>query len=125
MRIPRVVVALVTLASLLTAGGASAFCMPASHDLMKCCKPARPCAAGMKAADCCRFVPSSSSQLPATVETSLPGHPSRNDLKVAFLADPAWGVPAMEEISPEASPPPLLFREPPVPLYILNTSLLR
>jgi hypothetical protein len=126
MRIRRVVVALVTLASLLMAGGGAAFCTPAAHDLMKCCKPARPCATGMmKAADCCRFVPSPSSQVPAAVETSLSGNPSRDNLKMAFLADPARGVPEMETVSPEASPPPLLFREPPVPLYILNTSLLR
>jgi hypothetical protein len=118
-------VALVTLASLLMAGGASAFCMPASHDLMKCCKPARPCATGMKAADCCRFVPTSTGQSPAVVETYLPSKASREEMREAAPAGILGDELSSGAVSPQTSPPPHVTRDPSVPLYILNTSLLR
>ena len=126
MRIRRSLAAFVTLASVLLAGGGSAFCTPASTGAMPCCKSARPCGPGLKQADCCRFVPSAPAQAPVAVETTLPSKVSRDDAKGMALAEPLGRTPALTaEVEPHPLPPPLLQRESPVPLYILNTSLLR
>jgi hypothetical protein len=125
MRIRRTGIVLLTVAALLLSGGGAAFCIPASGGVMKCCKPSRPCTAGMKAADCCRFVPSSAGRTPAAVEAPLPQKFSREDLAAAVPSGSYRGSSPSEEISPHASPPLLLCRDLSVPLYILNTSLLR
>ena len=127
MRIARIAVAGLTAAALFLGGGASAFCTPAPRGAMECCKPAKAksCAPGMKGADCCRVAPASGGPAPAAVETILPGKTSRDEMKADVSVEAAFsGLPA-KEVSPEASPPPLPIRSSSVPLYILNTSILR
>lgn len=111
--------------ALLLAAGDSAFCIPAAHGVMPCCKSAEPCGAGMNAADCCRFVPAAPAQAPAAVEPSLVSKISRQETQGAALVEIALGVFAPTQVSTQT--PPLLFfqRDLSVSLYILNTSLLR
>ena len=125
MRIVRILAASLTVAAVLMAGGGSAFCTPASNGIMACCKSAQPCGPGLKQADCCRFVPASPGHAPAGVEATLQSKVSRDEMKGAILAEIVGGASPSTEVAPQASPPPLLQRELSVPLYILNTSLLR
>ena len=126
MRIVWILAASLTVAAVLMAGGGSAFCTPASNGIMACCKSAQPCGPGLKQADCCRFVPASPGHAPAGVEATLQSKVSRDEMKGAALAEIIGGASSSEaEVAPQASPPPLLQRELSVPLYILNTSLLR
>ena len=126
MHIRRNLTAFLTLAAILMAGGGSAFCTPASTGAMPCCKSAQPCGPGLKRADCCRFVPASPDHAPVAVETILPLKVSRDEVKGMALADLTGSPPALAvEVAPQASPPPLFQHELQVPLYILNTSLLR
>jgi len=126
MHFGRILAAFLAVAAILMAGGGSAFCAPASTGAMPCCKSARPCGPGLKQADCCRFVPAPPAHAPVAVETTLPSKVSRDEVKGTALADLAGSIPALTaEIAPQASPPRLLQRDSPVPLYILNTSLLR
>ena len=92
---------------------------------MKCCKPAKPCGPGMKQADCCRVVPVSTGQAPVAIETTPASKICRDEMIAAALAGVTGNGFSSPEVSPQASPPPLLARELSVPLYILNTSLLR
>jgi len=126
MHFGRILAAFLTVAAILMAGGGSAFCTPSSTGAMPCCKSPQPCGPGLKQADCCRFVPAPPSHAPVAVETTLPSKVSRDDVKGMALAEPIGSTPALAaEIAPQASPPRLLQRDSPVPLYILNTSLLR
>jgi hypothetical protein len=113
------------MAALLWGAGGPAFCVSATHGVMPCCKSAVPCGAGMKAADCCRFVPASPTQAPAAVETSQASKTSRQETQWTVLAEIAPGAGTPMAVSTQASPPSLLLPEHSVPLYILNTSLLR
>jgi hypothetical protein len=125
MRIARTAITALTMAALLLGGGVSAFCTPASQGVMKCCKPVRPCGAGMKADDCCRFVPSAPGRTPAATESTVTAKISREELKAAALDEVSPEAPLSTLAAAEAVSPPLLFRNQPVPLYIMNTSLLR
>jgi hypothetical protein len=122
----RNVAAFLTLAALLMAGGGSAFCTPASTGAMPCCKSAQPCGPGLKQADCCRFVPASPAHAPVATETTLQAKVLRDEAKGIALAVLAGSAAALAApVAPQNSPPPLPQRESSVPLYILNTSLLR
>ena len=125
MRIGRFALAFVTVVALLLSGGAPVFCMAGSHGFMKCCKTKQPSGAGMKQPDCCRFVPAPTGQAPAGVETSSPSRISRDEIHGADLAGSVRLVSMVEEVESQSSPPPCLPRELSVPLYLLNTSLLR
>lgn len=124
MTLRRAASAFVIAALLLSAGG-PAFCVPATRGSMPCCKSAESCGAGMKAADCCRLVPAAPTQAPAAVEASLVVKISRQGTQGAAHVDPAQDVLAPALVPAQASPPPFLLRDSSVPLYILNTSLLR
>ncbi len=125
MRTGRIALAFLTVAALLLCGGVSAFCMPASHGLMKCCRTKHPSGTGMKQPDCCRFVPASTGQMPAGVEASSPSKISRDDLQGTALAESARLVSLPGESESHESPPPIVPRGSSVPLFLLNTSLLR
>jgi len=125
MHIGQILAASLTAMALLMAGGGSALCTPASNGVMPCCKSAQPCGPGMKQADCCRFVPASPGHAPVAVETTLQPKVSRDEMKGAILAEIVGGASPSTEVAPQALPPPLLQRKLSVPLYILNTSLLR
>ncbi len=125
MHIGRVLAAFLALLALLMAGGGSAFCMPAGGGDMPCCKSGRPCVPGMKQANCCRFVPATPGHVPAAVETALPSKVSHDEMKGAILAEVVPISSPLAEVAPEASPSPLPQRSPPVPIYVLNASLLR
>lgn len=116
--------ALVIAAQLLAAGD-SAFCVPANHSVMPCCKSAASCGAGMRASDCCRFVPATPAQAPSAVEPSVASMISRQETQGAALVEIALGAFVPTQASTQA--PPLLFfqRDLSVSLYILNSSLLR
>ncbi len=125
MRTRRIAVAFLTVGALLLAGGASVFCAPACHGVMKCCRTAKAGVPAMKQPDCCRFVPASTSQVPAGVETSSLSGVSRHEIQGAALSGEAQVVPLEGTVEPQPSPPPVHQRELSVPLYLLNTSLLR
>jgi hypothetical protein len=125
MRMGRIVLVSLTLAGLLLAGGVSAFCVPASQGGMKCCKTAKPCGPGMKQADCCKFTPAAPRHAPVAVETTPASKICRDEMIAAALAVTAGNAFSFAEVSPQASPPLLIARQLSVPLYILNTSLLR
>ena len=125
MRTGRFALAFVTLAALVFSGTAPVFCAPDGHGVMKCCKTAPRQGQGMKQTDCCRFVPTSPGHVPAGVENSSVSRVSRDEIRGTASAHTARAVSFEEEAHPQASPPPILRREPSIPLYILNTSLLR
>jgi hypothetical protein len=125
MRIPRTVICLVTVAALLMAGGGSSFCLSGSQGVMACCRPSHSCDTGMKAADCCRFVPAAPAQAPPGVATSFASSASREEVRAAILAEPDGIALAPLQDPHLTSPSPLHWRDPSVPLYLLNTSLLR
>ncbi len=125
MRIGRVALAFLTVASLLLSSGVPVFCMPGSHGAMKCCKTKQASGTGMKRPDCCRFVPASSGQAPAAVEASFPSKISKDEIQGGALAESVRPVSPVRVAESQASPPPFLPRELSVPLFLLNTSLLR
>jgi hypothetical protein len=116
--------ALAILGALVPLLGVAPFCSPVAAQTMPCCSPASHCDAGMKSAGCCRVEPSPATSHPQTLQRAARVCDPRAFLAVAVLesgdAPPTHAAPAR---TTPAGPP--LTHYDPVPLYLLNASILR
>lgn len=118
----RVASAALATAALLAVLGVAPFCPPA--EAMPCCSPADRCDVGMKAAGCCRVEPSPAAPHAPANQKQAPASAPRPVDTIALLDR---GPAALAAVIPvgKASFTPLLPHRDPVPLYILDASILR
>ncbi len=113
-----------TLGALFSLLGVAPFCPPASVPEMPCCSPTSHCDAGMKSAGCCRVEPSPATSHPQTLQRAAQVYDPRAALPVAAL-EAGSASPAHAASAGTASCSPLPAHFDPVPLYLLNASILR
>ena len=120
----RPLAAALALAGLVALTGVAPFCSPAQAGTMPCCADSDHCRAGMKAAGCCRVDPGRTASFPAAAPAPGPGdgqHPVK-PVPVAGTAFQEAPAVALLGSSPDR---PLLARHDPVPIYLLDASILR
>ena len=110
---------------LLTAVGVAPFCAPAPAQAMPCCGSANPCPAGMKAPGCCRVQPASGAPQAPSSEAMAKGRVGRESLPVTLAARGSQGLGSIGLPVRALSTALFLAHSEPVPLYLLNASILR